>query len=143
MTDLTVDEFLAHYGVKGMKWGVRKDDATSSAKSSLMDNPYVQLAKGTKVGNVTNLAVSVASVGAVAASAPVSMPVLVGGTVAARLAIKSYEAYKIFYDKHPAKILPKPSSKAMARYSVGEKIRKDLTKAHGAKKMKDLKSSSK
>lgn len=31
-----VDEFLAHYGVKGMKWGVRKsedsDDGSSSAK---------------------------------------------------------------------------------------------------------------
>lgn len=25
MSNLTIDEFLAHYGVKGMKWGVRKD----------------------------------------------------------------------------------------------------------------------
>lgn len=32
MTD--VDEFLAHYGVKGMKWGVRKDRSSGSGGSS-------------------------------------------------------------------------------------------------------------
>lgn len=29
MDDLTVDKILAHYGVKGMKWGVRKRKTSS------------------------------------------------------------------------------------------------------------------
>jgi len=38
MSDTAVDEFLAHYGVKGMKWGVRraaKRDANESARAKL------------------------------------------------------------------------------------------------------------
>lgn len=30
MTDPKVEEFIAHYGVKGMRWGVRKQRTTSS-----------------------------------------------------------------------------------------------------------------
>lgn len=30
MSDASLDEFLAHYGVKGMKWGVRKDRRTKT-----------------------------------------------------------------------------------------------------------------
>lgn len=33
-SDLLVDNFLAHYGVKGMKWGVRRKSTGSSSKSS-------------------------------------------------------------------------------------------------------------
>lgn len=132
------DLYLSHYGVKGMKWGVRKD---APPPSKLSDNPYVRLAKGTKEGNAVNLAVTAAGVAAVAASAPVSAPILIGGTISARVAIKSYEAYKIFYDKHPAKILPKPSSAAMAKYSVGKKIKEELVAANGSRKMSDLKTS--
>ena len=32
-----VDAFLAHYGVKGMKWGVRKDRATASSNVGVVD----------------------------------------------------------------------------------------------------------
>ena len=32
-TERVVEDFLAHYGKKGMKWGVRNDDETVSAKS--------------------------------------------------------------------------------------------------------------
>ena len=32
--DARVDEFLAHYGVKGMKWGVRKAQPTGSKRLS-------------------------------------------------------------------------------------------------------------
>jgi len=35
-TDLTPEEWLAHYGVKGMKWGVRKqDEKTNQAKAGV------------------------------------------------------------------------------------------------------------
>ena len=30
---LTIEEALAHYGVKGMKWGVRKDEYSSMTRS--------------------------------------------------------------------------------------------------------------
>ena len=32
--DLTYDDYLAHYGVKGMKWGLRKRRDSSSGRSS-------------------------------------------------------------------------------------------------------------
>ena len=35
----TVDDVLAHYGVKGMKWGVRKDRKGSSSSSSTPKDP--------------------------------------------------------------------------------------------------------
>lgn len=132
--------YLIHSGVKGMKWGVRKKQPVQTGMQKFMASPAVQLAKGTKEGNAVNLAISAASVAAVAASAPVSMPLLVGGTISARLAIKSYEAYKIFYEKHPSKILPKPSSSSMARLKVGQDARTQLTAKHGSKKMSSLKS---
>ena len=31
-TTLDYDDYLVHYGVKGMKWGVRKDDNRPSSK---------------------------------------------------------------------------------------------------------------
>jgi len=34
MTEEAVDEFLAHYGVKGMHWGVRKEEKSSSSTPS-------------------------------------------------------------------------------------------------------------
>lgn len=132
------DSGLAHYGTKGMKWGVRKDQKPQTATEKLMAHPIVQLAKGTKEGNMANLAVTAAGVAAVAVSAPVSAPILVGGTISARVAIKSYEAYKMFYEKHPVKILPKPSPPAMARYKVGQDLRKDLVKKHGHTKLSDM-----
>lgn len=144
----TLDEFfeeldltsssLAHHGVKGMKWGVRKDVPQLSAKEKLMNHPVVQLAKGTKEGNAVNLAVTAASVAAVAASAPISAPLLIGGTVSARIVIKSYEAYKLFYDKHPSKLLPKPPSSALARYKLGQDLRNDLVKKFGGTKLADM-----
>jgi len=136
MPDLTVDEFLAHHGVKGMKWGVRKDQPPPmSATEKLLAHPAVQLAKGTKEGNAANLAITAAGIAAVAASAPVSAPILIGGTVSARIAIKSYEAYKMFYQKHPSKLLPKPNPDRMARLKTGSEMRKQLLKEHGSKKL--------
>lgn len=38
------EEYLAHYGIKGMKWGVRKDNRTvfvsGSSKTQTNDSPY-------------------------------------------------------------------------------------------------------
>jgi hypothetical protein len=61
--DLTIahsaDEFLAHFGVKGMKWGVRKDAAlrgTSSVHAAHEDAIKAQAAKEkVKVGGVKAL----------------------------------------------------------------------------------------
>lgn len=33
MTEIEVDEFFSHFGVKGMKWGVRRDDSSGSRLS--------------------------------------------------------------------------------------------------------------
>jgi hypothetical protein len=47
----TVEEFLEHFGVKGMKWGVRKDRSGASGQSS--SNPgsdHAKLKKAAKIG---------------------------------------------------------------------------------------------
>lgn len=131
--------YFYHSGVKGMKWGVRKNQQPTGMQK-LLAHPFVTLAKGTKEGNAANLAVTAASIAAVAASAPVSAPLMIGGVVSARVAIKSYEAYKMFYEKHPSKLLPKPTSTQMARLRVGQDLKKDLVKQHGSKKLSEIKS---
>lgn len=138
-----VEAFLAHHGVKGQKWGVRKAPTSTSSSGSggksTFESDAIRLAKGTKAGNVANVAISVASVAAVAASAPVSAPLLVGGVVSSRVAIKSIEAYKMFYAKHPPKSLPKASAEAMAKFSVGRDLRKQMVHKYGAVKVSALK----
>lgn len=37
LKDMTVDEALAHFGKKGMKWGVRKDGGSSGSKPTSAD----------------------------------------------------------------------------------------------------------
>lgn len=139
--EITVNDFLAHHGVKGMRWGVQKAKQPLTATQKLMVNPLVKLAKGTKEGNAANLAVTVASIAAVAASAPISAPLLIGGVVSSRVAIKSYEAYNLFYQKHPSKLLPKPKPSALAKQKVGQDIKKELIKQHGATKLSAMKQS--
>lgn len=39
------DEFLEHHGVKGMKWGHRKQRASTSSSMSKKGNAYVYLGK--------------------------------------------------------------------------------------------------
>jgi len=43
-TDLTPEEWLAHYGVKGMKWGVRKKDEKSNDAKAGVDPATAMLA---------------------------------------------------------------------------------------------------
>ena len=49
-----LDNFLEHYGVKGMKWGVRKADSSSSRPSSSSDSSLAKhLAKEVALGSIT------------------------------------------------------------------------------------------
>lgn len=41
----TADSFLAHYGVKGMKWGVRKDEPTVLATKSLKNGNVLEMVR--------------------------------------------------------------------------------------------------
>lgn len=61
---LTYDDYLAHYGVKGMKWGKRKARGSDSDKSSSDRTPEEQAARKARRKKV---AVGVASVVGVAA----------------------------------------------------------------------------
>lgn len=48
--EMTAEEFLAHYGVKGMRWGVRRAGDTSASSIDRASARY----NATKVGKVTN-----------------------------------------------------------------------------------------
>ena len=48
MGDVQTDEFLAHYGVKGMKWGVRKSRSEKKAKVAAYKETKSQHKKATK-----------------------------------------------------------------------------------------------
>lgn len=47
-----IDNFLAHVGVKGMKWGVRKEKSTGTPKYSVSKDGQVQIDKGYKLQRV-------------------------------------------------------------------------------------------
>jgi hypothetical protein len=52
------DDFLAHYGIKGMRWGVRKaDDSDSSPRKGLSDGQKKALKVGAGVAAVAGAAV--------------------------------------------------------------------------------------
>lgn len=141
MIELAPDQeiYLFHSGVKGMKWGVRKVQQPLTTTQKMLAHPFVKLAKGTKEGNAANLAVTAASIAALAVAAPISTPILVGGVISSRVAIKSYDAYKLFYEKHPSKILPSPKASTQAKLRVGQDIKKELLKTHGSTKMSKIK----
>lgn len=44
-----VDDILAHYGVKGMRWGIRKEEETSGRKISQIKPTFIKLNKQTQV----------------------------------------------------------------------------------------------
>lgn len=48
MTTMTADEFLAHHGVKGMKWGKRKGSTSSVATSDDHDSARALSKKSAK-----------------------------------------------------------------------------------------------
>ena len=54
MVVIDVEDFLAHYGTKGMKWGLRKEQPTSSKipKYSVSKDGQVQIDKGYKLQRV-------------------------------------------------------------------------------------------
>ncbi|QPL14663.1 hypothetical protein SEA_SCHWARTZ33_18 [Gordonia phage Schwartz33] len=45
-----VDEFLSHYGVKGMKWGVRKDRPTASSSAGSSTVGFIDPASAVTIG---------------------------------------------------------------------------------------------
>src|SRR5450756_1147482 len=48
MPELSVDEFLAHHGVKGMKWGVHEEKSTAETSADLkrsLDKVHAKLDK--------------------------------------------------------------------------------------------------
>lgn len=55
MTVETVDEFLAHYGVPGMKWGKRKSSSSSSEeKTSSSDHEKVAQLRAKRPSEMSN-----------------------------------------------------------------------------------------
>lgn len=52
-----VEDFLAHYGVKGMKWGVRSDSSSRSTSPSKRKETMKALGKELAVGSVGPAAV--------------------------------------------------------------------------------------
>lgn len=67
--DIFVDEFLAHYGVKGQKWGVRKKEDGSGDESSSEDKKLTDAekkARAKKVAIGVGALLAVAGAGAVA-----------------------------------------------------------------------------
>lgn len=49
----TLDDVLEHFGVKGMKWGVRKKDSSSRGESRPGANKDVVVKKGTELQNIS------------------------------------------------------------------------------------------
>jgi hypothetical protein len=60
--DFAVDEFLAHYGVRGMRWGVRRDKESSGANSDKAESSGMSRQK--KAAIVLGSVFAVAAVGA-------------------------------------------------------------------------------
>ena len=50
MSDISADSFLEHYGVKGMKWGVRKKSTTSNKPKGSKKKFVRNVALGTLAG---------------------------------------------------------------------------------------------
>ena len=60
IAEVEVDDFLAHYGVKGMRWGVRKaddSDSGSSTRKGLTEGQKKALKVGAGVAAITGAAV--------------------------------------------------------------------------------------
>lgn len=69
MTDISYDDYLEHYGVKGMKWGRRKkrSDTSTDVDTTSDADTSSDSAAPRKVLNRKNLAISAAVIGGVAA----------------------------------------------------------------------------
>jgi hypothetical protein len=91
-----VDDFLEHHGVKGMHWGVRKDDSGSGSRSrSLSPESRAKLKKAAIIGG-TVVAASLLAAGAayVAQNNDISVSSLLAGS-----GEKNISAGKAFADK--------------------------------------------
>lgn len=131
---LTYDDYLAHYGVKGMKWGVRKkrkESTDSEGESS--DKPR-------KILNKKNLAIGAAVVGSVAAvgvGAAIASNRHAAGKQAAmrsKLAEQSKMSVVEMYLKNsppPTKKNSPPPSKTKSKYK--DRHKRSDTKRYGEK----------
>jgi hypothetical protein len=53
-TDIKVDAFLAHFGVKGMRWGIRKKKPHPVTADARQKESIKTKVKQTKIGSVSN-----------------------------------------------------------------------------------------
>lgn len=92
-----VDDFLAHFGVKGMKWGVRKESPAGEGKKLSLKDPKVR--KAAIVG---------ASITAIAAAAFVASRFSDNPVDASTIAKGAEEAKRIFQQPTDTIYLTKP-----------------------------------
>lgn len=83
---LDYDDFLVHYGIKGMKWGVRKDDNSPSSKVTYKEKKSYEYQK-------KGLSKSEADVKAARADKIRKTALVVGGTTLASVAAYSAATY--------------------------------------------------
>lgn len=105
----TIDEVIAHFGTKGMKWGTRKSDSSSSTKQPMSKKKKV--AVGVGVGVLAVGAAAVAVVLAKHSRVPVREAIVTIATKKAQVS-PSYSQY----------------TKLMASKSMNQKIMYDNAK---------------
>ena len=142
MQTIETEDFLAHYGIKGMKWGVRRTDAQlerasssgrSSGSESSDDRPKRQI-------NKKHVAIAAGVVGAAAAitvTAVVASNQKKAGQAAVAAQIQSY-AKKSMWEIAASNPQPPPSKKKAPKSSYSNRDMKKDTKLYGEKGAKRI-----
>ena len=61
MSDISIDDYLAHFGVKGMRWGVRKNRNSVQTTKSSQTKP--KMSRNKKVAIAASVGIGAAAVG--------------------------------------------------------------------------------